>query len=344
MTVGLERAGEPIPGLASDRYCVYEPIIPRIQTMRVLVVNDLISEEEQYSDLARREKDFNAKRWVELERKIASMALANIEGNVDKLVREPEVRTIHLSQLNDATVAEFDPDAILLSGTLRDFDFYAPELIAGFNRFIQHTCVPVLGICGGHQLIGQAFGAEITTIDGKPPSERRQGRLIEYQYRFIKITEVHDPIFAGIEERLHLPLKPQIIARWQKYTERRHLLRVWQNHGLEIDRLPAGFKQLARGYLSEYQMIVRRTANQLIYSVQFHLEKSFQDWQTDNYWEHRNESRDGRLLFDNFLVEALKFRGKGEQLIQGEPGALPLAKRAKAATTSNPGDVPATGF
>ncbi len=340
MAAEHEQAEEPLAGLASDRYCVYEPIIPRIQTMRVFVVNDLISEEAQYSDLARQQKDFDAKRWVELERKIASMALANIEGNVDKLVREPEVRTIHLSQLNDATVAEFDPDAILLSGTLRDFDFYAPELLEDFNRFIHRTNVPVLGICGGHQLIGQAFGAEVTTIDGKPPSTRRQGRLIEYQYRFVKITDVQDPIFAGVEERSYLQSTP----RWQKYTERRHLLRVWQNHGLEIDRLPTGFKQLARGYLSEYQMIVRRTAEQLIYSVQFHLEKSFQDWQTDNYWEHRNESRDGRLLFDNFLVEALKFRGKGEQLIQGEAGATPLVKRAKAATSSSPGDAPTTGF
>ncbi len=340
MTAEQEQAEEPLPGLASDHYCVYEPIIPRIQTMRVLVVNDLISEEAQYSDLARQQKDFDAKRWVDLERKIASMALANIEGNVDKLVREPEVRTIHLSQLNDASVAEFDPDAILLSGTLRDFDFYAPELLEDFNRFIQRTSVPVLGICGGHQLIGQAFGAEVTTIDGKPPNVRRQGRLIEYQYRFIKITDVQDPIFAGVEERPYLQQTP----RWQRYTERRHLLRVWQNHGLEIDRLPAGFKQLARGYLSEYQMIVRRTAEQLIYSVQFHLEKSFQDWQTDKYWEHRNESRDGRLLFDNFLVEALKFRGKGEQLMQSEASAPLLVKRAKAATTSSPGDVPATGF
>ena len=34
----------------------------------------------------------------------------------------------------------------------------------------------------------------------------------------------------------------------------------------------------------------------------------------DRYWEHRNESRDGRVIFDNFLVEALRFRGKLENL------------------------------
>ena len=224
----------------------------------------------------------------------------------------------------------------MLSGTLRDFDFYDESLLAQFNAFIQTTRVPVLGICGGHQLIGQAFGAQITTIDGKSPAVKRNGRLIEYQYRFVKITEMDDPIFAGIEDRP--------TPRWQKYTERKQLLRVWQNHGLEVDRLPTGFKQLARGYLSEHQMFVRRTAEQLIYGVQFHLEKSFQDWQTDKYWEHRNESRDGRLLFDNFLIEALKFRGKGESVLTGDLTKNAMAPRAKAASAGFSGDAPATGF
>ena len=328
---------EPIKGLASNRYCVFEPILPRIQTMRVLLVNNLIIEEAQYSDTARRQPDFNAKRWAELERKISGMALANIEGNVQKLVRRPDIHTVHLAELNDATVAAFDPDAIVLSGTLRDFDFYQPELLAGFNQFIHHARVPVLGICGGHQLVGQAFGATVTTIDGKPPETRRSGRLIEYQYRFVKITDAHDPIFTGVEDRP--------VPRWQKYTERRHLLRVWQNHGLEIDRLPDGFNHLARGYLSEYQMIVKRTPEQLIYAVQFHLEKSFQDWQADNYWEHRNESRDGRLLFDNFLIEALKYRGKAEQLVKGKLEPLAAGPKARAATATTGGNsVPGTGF
>ena len=325
-----------ILGLASNRYCVFEPILPRIQTMRVLAVNNLIAEEAQYSAAAQQSAGFNAKRWVELERKIAGLALGNITGNIQKLVRAPEIHTVHLAQLNAATVAAFDPDAIVLSGTLRDFDFYDDSLLAQFNAFIQTTRVPVLGICGGHQLIGQAFGAPVTTLDGQPPATKRQGRLIEYQYRFVKITDLDDPIFAGIEERP--------TPRWQKYTERRQLLRVWQNHGLEVSRLPAGFAQLARGYLSEHQMYVRRTADQLIYSVQFHLEKSFQDWQTDNYWEHRNESRDGRLLFDNFLVEALKFRGKSQQLLTGDLSKYAAAPKAKTDSAGTVGAAPATGF
>lgn len=319
----------------SDRYCVYEPIFPRIQTMRIILVDNLIADESQYSEVARREPDFHAGNWVRLERGIAVLAMGNIESNVRKLVREPEIRIIHLSALNEEVVREFDPDAIVLSGTLRDFDLYAPELIAALGRFIRTTRVPIMAICGGHQLVGQAFGATIVTLDDELPHHKRNGRLIEYQYRFVKIADLTDRIFAGIDERPN--------ARWQNYTNRRHLLRVWQNHGLQLDRLPDGFKKLARGYLSEIQMMVRRTPDQLIYGVQFHIEKSFQDWQTDKYWDHRNESRDGRLIFDNFLIEALRFRGKEVNLVSDQNFRATVENQRRGPTTG-PDKVPATGF
>jgi hypothetical protein len=54
-------------------------------------------------------------------------------------------------------------------------------------------------------------------------------------------------------------------------------------------------------------MMVKRTDGQLIYTVQFHLEKSFEDWDKTRAtrWEHPNESRDGRIIFENFLRQAL---------------------------------------
>ncbi|MGA1367900.1 MAG: type 1 glutamine amidotransferase [Blastocatellia bacterium] len=323
----------------SDRYCVYEPISQRIRTMRVLLVDNLVADEHHYSDAARREPDFHPARWVRFERMVASLALANIERNIRMLVHQPVVQILHLADLTEEAVASFDADAIVLSGTLRDFDLYHPRLLDQFQSFIHRVRVPVMGICGGHQMIGQAFGAEIRTIDGQSPSEKRHGRLIEYQYRFVKITDLADPIFAGIENR------PS--PRWQKYTNRRHLLRVWQNHGLEVDPLPAGFSQLARGYLTEVQMMVRRTDQQLIYGTQFHLEKSFQDWQADTYWDHRNESRDGRLLFDNFLIEALRFRGRAENLLDG-PAPIsppPMGSRLPdGGQGSGSAPLPTTGF
>jgi len=78
---------------------------------------------------------------------------------------------------------------------------------------------------------------------------------------------------------------------------------------LQLDRLPEDFKLLATSYLCKNQMMVKRTDDQLIYSVQFHLEKSFEDWNhSRTRWEHQNESRDGRILFENFLRIALERR------------------------------------
>ncbi|MFN7945018.1 MAG: gamma-glutamyl-gamma-aminobutyrate hydrolase family protein [Blastocatellia bacterium] len=318
------------------QYCEYEPIVPRLDALRVVIVNDLIQEPHHLSDVARQSPDFDEEKWLKLERHIAGLALLNIETNVRKLVRNPWIRTVHFSELSEDLMDELDPDALVLSGTLRDFDFYNPELIEDFNRFIRHNRVPVLAICGGHQLVGQAFGAAITTLDGRLPAQRRTNRQIEYQYRFVKITDPDDPIFAGVDDRAE--------PRWQKYTHRRHLLRVWQNHGLQVDRLPDGFKQLARGYLAEVQMFVRRTAQQLIYGVQFHLEKSFQDWNLDKYWEHHNESRDGRMLFGNFLVEALRFRQtQGPRERRPESGSGPDLLR-QSVVSSGTGSAPLTGF
>jgi GMP synthase-like glutamine amidotransferase len=66
---------------------------------------------------------------------------------------------------------------------------------------------------------------------------------------------------------------------------------------------------LATSYLCKNQMMVRRADGQMIYSVQFHLEKSFEDWSKNpTRWEHPNESRDGRILFENFLKLALKHK------------------------------------
>ena len=318
------------------QYCEYEPIVPRLDALRVVIVNNLIQEPHHLSDVARQLPDFDEEKWLKLERHIAGLALLNIETNVRKLVRNPWIRTVHFSELSEDLMDELDPDALVLSGTLRDFDFYNPELIEDFNRFIRNNRVPVLAICGGHQLVGQAFGATITTLDGRLPAERRTNRQIEYQYRFVKITDPDDPIFAGVDDRAE--------PRWQKYTHRRHLLRVWQNHGLQVDRLPDGFRQLARGYLAEVQMFVRRTAQQLIYGVQFHLEKSFQDWNLDKYWEHHNESRDGRMLFGNFLVEALRFRQtQGPRERRPESGSGPDLVR-QSVVSSGTGSAPLTGF
>jgi len=278
-------------------FCRYEPIEKRIETARVLVVDNLLRDESDLSDVGRIEWGDATAAQLKRERLIAKMAIENILNNISRLVKHPTTEVAHLADLAQAAKV-FRPDAIVLGGTLRDFDFYNPEIIEGFGRFIRTTKIPVLAICGGHQIVGMSFGAHVMTLDKLEQHEQRENRPLEYQYRFVRITDPQDPIFTGVNN-------PDSIV-WQDYTRQARILRVWQNHGLQLDRVPEGFKLLATSYLCRNQMMVKNSGGQLIYTVQFHLEKSFEDWnKSRTRWEHQNESRDGRILFEHFLELAL---------------------------------------
>ena len=294
-------AVEPLPfPFNQQTFCRYEPIEKTIDKARVLIVDNLLRDERDLSDVARQDWGPEVLTHLKRERQIAALALQNIVTNVGRLVKQPHTRIAHITTLADA-VTDFHPDAIVLSGTLRDFDYYKPDILDEFAGFIHETRTPVLGICGGHQLIGLSFGARVVTLDSREQRDRRDNRVTEYQYRFVRIVGPEDPIFAGIDN-------PQS-AVWQDYTKEGRILRVWQNHGLQLDRVPEEFKLLATSYLCKNQMMVKRSDGHLIYSVQFHLEKSFEDWnQSRTRWEHPNESRDGRILFENFLSLALQHR------------------------------------
>lgn len=281
-------------------FCRYEPIEKKIEHARVLIVNTLLRYESDMSDLARSEWNGTTESRLRFENKVSGMACNNIAQNVIRLVRQPKTLTVHLSELTEAA-RDFKPDAIVMSGTYSDFDYYNPAHLAKFETFIKATKTPVLAICGSHQLVGHSFGAKLITLDDLKPSEKRADRVVEYQYKLVKIVDPGDPIFKGIQD--------ESSGVWQDYTKEDDILRVWQNHGIQVDGVPHGFELLATSYLCKNQMMVKRSDGQLIYCVQFHLEKSFEDWSKNpTRWEHPNESRDGRILFENFLELALDHR------------------------------------
>jgi len=273
-------------------FCRYEPINQSIDEARVLVIDNLLRDERDLSSVARAEWGETLAAEMRRERLIAGMAIENIVNNISRLVKRPTTEVAHLSEAAEAA-KRFAPDAIVLSGTLRDFDYYHQSILDDFGHFVRETKIPVLAICGGHQLVGLSFGARVVTLDKLEQHEQRLERPHEYQYRFIRLTDPEDPIFKNIN------------CSDQETPAR--ILRVWQNHGLQLDRVPEGFKLLATSYLCRNQMMVKRSDGQLIYTVQFHLEKSFEDWNKNRTrWEHQNDSRDGRILFENFLTLAVQ--------------------------------------
>jgi GMP synthase (glutamine-hydrolysing) len=279
-------------------YCKYEPVARSISHAKVLIVNSLLRYESDLSDLARTEWNGSLETQLRFENKVSALACNNIAQNVNRLVQNHKTMTVHVSELSQAA-NDFRPDAIVMSGTYSDFDYYAPDQLAAFSDFIHKTKIPVLAICGSHQLVGQSFGAKLKTLDELDLAEKRTDRVVEYQYRFVKIVDRTDPIFNGIDDNIR--------GIWQEYTKQDDILRVWQNHGVQVIGMPVGFKLLATSYLCKNQMMVKHSDGQMIYAVQFHLEKSFEDWSKNpTRWEHPNESRDGRVLFENFLKLAIK--------------------------------------
>jgi GMP synthase-like glutamine amidotransferase len=163
-------------------------------------------------------------------------------------VQNPKTVTVHFSEIEQA-VHDFEPDAIVMSGTYSDFDYYSPSHLESFRKFIHSTTIPVLAICGSHQLVGMSFGAKLKTLDDLDLEAKRSDRVVEYQYRFVKIVDRSDPIFAGIDD--------DITGIWQDYTKEDDILRVWQNHGVQVDGIPDGFQPLATSYRCKNQMMVK---------------------------------------------------------------------------------------
>src|SRR5689334_6307803 len=213
-----------------QNFCRYEPIHPSIDEARVLVIDNLLRDESDLSAVAREEWGVMLAAEMRRERLIAGMAVENIRNNISRLVKRPTTEVAHLSEVA-AVAKSFAPDAIVLSGTLRDFDYYQQSILDDFGGFIRQTRTPVLAICGGHQLVGLSFGARVLTLDKLEQHEQRATRTQEYQYRFVRITEPADPIFKNLN-----CADPQTPAR---------ILRVWQNHGLQLDRVPDGLELLA---------------------------------------------------------------------------------------------------
>jgi len=172
-------AVEPLPfPFNQQTFCRYEPIEKSIDEARVLIVDNLLRDEGDLSDVARADWGRDVFVHLKRERQIAELALQNITSNVNRLVKEPRTRVAHVSEVA-AAVEEFKPDAIVLSGTLRDFDYYHPDILSSFAEFIRQTSTPVLGICGGHQLVGLSFGARVVTLDSQEQRDRRENRVTE---------------------------------------------------------------------------------------------------------------------------------------------------------------------
>src|SRR5215217_2733047 len=122
-------------------FCRYEPINQSIDEARVLVIDNLLRDERDLSAVARAEWGSTLAAEMRRERLIAGMAVENILNNISRLVKRPTTEVAHLSEVAGAA-KRFQPSAIVLSGTLRDFDYYQQSILDDFAHFVCATRTP----------------------------------------------------------------------------------------------------------------------------------------------------------------------------------------------------------
>ncbi len=181
-----------------------------------------------------------------------------------RLRPEVEVLTEPLETVSLDRVRDLRPSHIILSGQSHPWDDYSAESLRGVFEVIRQASQPILGVCGGHQLIALAYGAPVALMERLEPGDGYQGAKRERGYHEVETTG------AGLFEDL-----PDKIT-------------VWHSHCDEVKALPPGFECTASNETCKIQAM--QHVKRPLFGVQFHPELFSEGFPT------------GQRVIENFLA------------------------------------------
>ncbi|VVE32136.1 glutamine-hydrolyzing GMP synthase [Pandoraea fibrosis] len=161
---------------------------------------------------------------------------------IGRRVREAHVYCeIHPNDVSDEFIREFNPKAIILSGshasTYEDQDLRAPQAVWDLG-------VPVLGICYGMFAMTVQLGGQVEASNHR-----------EFGYAEVR-AHAHTPLLEGLEDF--------------RTPEGHGMLKVWMSHGDKVTQLPPGFALMASTPSCPIAGMADVKRN--YYAVQFHPE------------------------------------------------------------------------
>jgi GMP synthase-like glutamine amidotransferase len=177
---------------------------------------------------------------------------------------------LHFTRVDGKLLDRLGVRAIILSGHSTLIDDYDPLTLAPLLGIIRQTSRPLLGLCGGHQLIGIAFDAPpapmgpLAAGQADPEPSLAPGMRKEWGPSRIQILD-DDPLFAGLGDTAV----------------------VEQRHFWELKALPVGFTRLAGSEACPIQAM--RHESRPLYGLQFHPER------------YTEVHPDGRAILANFF-------------------------------------------
>jgi len=211
----------------------------------------------------------------------------------ERILQDPEKRFAHLAQCMDVKLrleeisgeaclvqryshvtrqrlSEWGIQALIISGNVTDWAEYGEADLAEMCHIIRAAELPILGLCGGCQLIAIAHGVPVGPVrrldneeEGACPDSAADD-FKEWGFLPVRVLK-SDPLFDGLGQE---PI-------------------LFEEHCWELKEAPPGFEVLASTDACRIQAI--RHTGPLVYGTQFHPER------------YTQEHADGRKLLANFF-------------------------------------------
>jgi len=180
---------------------------------------------------------------------------------------------VRYDDVSPAFIRSIGAAAVLVSGYHLDNSYYAAENLAGLMALYQEWTRPLIGFCGGHQLLAKAYGATIGPIAPIPPG----------------ISQLHlatTQNISGVEQEIGFqPVMVQTEHPLFHHLDARSAF--FQAHYWEVKTTPASFERLATSDQCAIQAIGHR--ERPLFGTQFHPEA------------YDDRFGDGRQLLENFF-------------------------------------------
>lgn len=200
----------------------------------------------------------------------------DLKRRFEKISGEPCL-VLHHFQVSRPLINDLNPKAMILSGFGSSFENFDIKTFYSLEQVVKEMEVPILAICGSHQLLGFMYNLDLHSCDklrdepmrrlraGEPDiSNYHPGYFKEEGFYPVSIVK-EDPIFEGLPN-------PFIVR---------------ESHYCEVKKLPSEFLLLAS--TEECLIQAMRHKEKIIYGTQFHPEGYTE------FYPH------GRLILQNFF-------------------------------------------
>jgi len=174
---------------------------------------------------------------------------------------------LHFSELVGDDLDKPHVKAILIGGRSK---LLAPDHDPEYFSLIRNTKIPMIGFCGGMQLIGKAFSAEVVRLrklrEGEidPNPSYHPGWFKEWGFLPVRLTR-RDPLFESLPD--------EILVR--------------EAHAFHVATAPPEFEILAA--TDECPVEAFKHRHRILYGTQFHPEA------------YDDDHPQGRIILENFL-------------------------------------------